>query len=356
MDYLAMLGLPIVPVSKFPAGAPVIMLGSQAAGEPDLVAAMKRELAHGSTLILTPALLRRIDPEAAALAGVTVSPQVQLGVGDCGMEVDLGLAATTAEKRVSIPAQGRQVPVLTLRKAGGGTIIVLNVRTFLKNDPGGLAQGMTDTGWLMPPYRLGLPEIDQPLIDALRRDLLAPLKTSLAAPTKVAYYMLGDAKVLYNFRPRTVGSEAGRQCYPVAGQWDGLALSPLIPFAEHLAELLLDLLGRQADLRQVNVRFHGFFFALRRRPAGVLQFLLEGLEPARHLETGAGRPLRETGDFGLQLLERRRFRATTEFVNGRTNQRAQSIDLQRADEPLAEALGDAGQPHAVASCTAARNG
>ena len=75
MDYLAMLGLPIVPVSKFPAGAPVIMLGSHAAEEPDLVAAMKRELAHGGTLILTPALLRRVDAKVAELAGVTVGPK-----------------------------------------------------------------------------------------------------------------------------------------------------------------------------------------------------------------------------------------------------------------------------------------
>ena len=42
-----MLGLPIVPVSKFPSGAPVIMLGSHAAGEHDLLAKMKRELARG---------------------------------------------------------------------------------------------------------------------------------------------------------------------------------------------------------------------------------------------------------------------------------------------------------------------
>jgi hypothetical protein len=201
MDYLAMLGLPIVPVAKFPADSPVIMLGSQAAGERDLPAMMKRELAHGSTLVLTPALLRRVDAEAATMAGVTVSPQVQLGVGDCGMEVDLGLAPATAETRVSIPAQGRKVPVITTRKVGGGQIIVFNVRTFRKDDPGGLAQGMKDTLWLMPPNRLGLTEIDQPLTDALRRELLEPLKTRLAAPTKVAYYILGDAKVLYNFRP-----------------------------------------------------------------------------------------------------------------------------------------------------------
>jgi hypothetical protein len=205
MDYLAMLGLPIVPVAKFPSGAPVIMLGSHASGERDLLATMKRELARGSTLILTPALLRRMDAQAATLAGVTVAPQVQLGVGDGGLEVDLSLAATTAEKRVSIPAQGRQVPVLTMRKAGGGKILVLNVRTFRKDDIGGTAQGFAEYWqWLMPPNRLGLPEIDQPLIDALRRDLLEPLKTSLVAPTKVAYYMLGDAKVLYNFRPEAL--------------------------------------------------------------------------------------------------------------------------------------------------------
>jgi hypothetical protein len=207
MDYLAMLGLPIVPVARFPAGAPVIMLGSQAAAERELPGTIERELARGSTLILTPAFLRRVDAKVAAMAGVSVTPQVQLGVGDCGMEVDLGLAPTTAETRVVIPTQGKHVPVLTLRKAGGGRIIVLNVRTFQKRDPGGLAQGMKDTGWLMPPYRLGLVEIDQPLIDSLRRDLLEPLKTNLSAPTKVGLYLLGDAKVLYNFRPEPLEVE-----------------------------------------------------------------------------------------------------------------------------------------------------
>ena len=135
------------------------------------------------------------------MAGVTVAPQLNLGVGDGGLEVDLSMAVTTAEKRVSIPAQGRQVPVLTMRKAGGGRILVLNVRTFRKDDIGGLAEGFKEYWqWLMPPNRLGLAEIDQPLADALRRELLDPLKTSLVAPTKVAYYILGNSKVLYNFR------------------------------------------------------------------------------------------------------------------------------------------------------------
>ena len=74
MEYLPMVGLPIVPVAKFPAGWPVIFLGSQAAADKDLLASMKRELAQGTTLVVTPALLRRIDPEAAEMAGVTVAP------------------------------------------------------------------------------------------------------------------------------------------------------------------------------------------------------------------------------------------------------------------------------------------
>ncbi len=52
--------------------------------------------------------------------------------------------------------------------------------------------------------RLGLPEISQPLADALRGELMEPLKTSLVAPTKVAFYLLGDAKVLYNFHDQPV--------------------------------------------------------------------------------------------------------------------------------------------------------
>lgn len=49
-----------------------------------------------------------------------------------------------------------------------------------------------------------MPYIAQPLADSLRRDMLEPLKTSLAAPSRVAFYMLGDARVLYNFRDEPV--------------------------------------------------------------------------------------------------------------------------------------------------------
>ena len=196
MEYLPMVGLPIVPVAKFPSGWPVIFLGSQAAADHDLLASIKRELARGATLVLTPALLRRIDRQAANMAGVTVSPQLQPGMAG-GLEVDLSLAVTRAETRVSIPADGKPVPLVTMRKNGRGRILVANVRAFSGDYP-------KDPEWIFPPEKLGLPELAQPLADALRRDLLKPLKTSLAAPSKVAFYMLSDASVLYNFRNEPV--------------------------------------------------------------------------------------------------------------------------------------------------------
>ena len=196
MEHLAMVGLPIVPVAKFPSGWPVIFLGSQAAADHDLLASMKRELARGATLIVTPALLRRMNTQAADLAGVTVSPQLQPGkVG--GLEVDLSLAAKRAQTRVTIPADGKQIPLLTMHKSDRGRILVANVRAFSGDYP-------KDPEWIFPPEKLGLPELPQPLADALRRDMLDPLKTSLTAPSKVAFYMLGDARVLYNFRDKPV--------------------------------------------------------------------------------------------------------------------------------------------------------
>ena len=198
MEYLPMVGLPIVPVAKFPSDWPVIFLGSQAAADRDLLASMKRELARGATLILTPALLRRMDPQAGSMAGVTVSPRLQPGVAG-GMEVDLGLAVTRAQTRVSIPAEGKSIPLLTMRKNGRGRILVANVRAFSAAD-----WPIERSEKLFPPLKLGLPYIAQPLADSLRRDMLEPLKTSLAAPSRVAFYMLGDARVLYNFRDEPV--------------------------------------------------------------------------------------------------------------------------------------------------------
>jgi hypothetical protein len=206
MDYLAMIGLPLVPEGSYPAGARVLVLGRQAAADPQLVAQIKRHLGRGATLVLTPALVRKLGRPLAELAGVTVSEQPQESAAEAAevrgqrlslpvpLEIDGGLESPRARVRLSASASGKQVPLLTSRQAGRGQILVWNCRTFPER------QG----GAMLAPTELGLPEIPQPLADALREEVLAPLKVRLQSPAKVGFYMFRGARAFYNFRAENV--------------------------------------------------------------------------------------------------------------------------------------------------------
>jgi hypothetical protein len=71
MDYLAMLGVPVVPVSRYPAEAPAVVLGAQAAADPRLREHLQRH--RGATIVVTPALVRRLggQPPATVLCNVS---------------------------------------------------------------------------------------------------------------------------------------------------------------------------------------------------------------------------------------------------------------------------------------------
>lgn len=201
MDYLAAIGLPVVPESSYPQEARVVFLGSHAAVDPELLARADRSLRRGATVAVTPALLRRADPSLAEMAGVTVSAEAQPALAEradmgrrpvelaTALEVDLGVEAPERLVEARAHVHGRPVPLVTARKARHGRLVVWNVRTFSEKDGGGL-----------PPKLLGLPVIPQPLADAMRRGLLAPLGVRLEAPAQIGFYLLGDARVLYNFR------------------------------------------------------------------------------------------------------------------------------------------------------------
>jgi hypothetical protein len=154
MDYLGMIGLPVVPASQYPAEAKVAILGVQAAGDPELAAKMKRHLAHGAKLIVTPALARKLGK----LPGVEV----------------------------------------------------WNVRTFSEDD-------YTRAGErLLAPTKVAWLEMPRAQLDALRNRFLAPLGVKLSAPAGVAYYMFGDAHCFYNFLDHPVEVVLNGQKVPIA--------------------------------------------------------------------------------------------------------------------------------------------
>jgi hypothetical protein len=201
MDYVAMLGIPIVPVAEYPQRSRVAMLGVQAAADARLVERVREHLRNGATLVLTPALVRRVRA-LAEMAGVraTAEPQaakvavVHVGGGSVplsvSLEVDAGLQAAGATVLLSATGPGGRVPLLTRQ----GRLMVWNIRTFSEDD-------FRQTGeWLLPPKPLGWTRLPDPVVNQLRRRLLEPLGILLEAPARVAFYDFSGFRCLYNFR------------------------------------------------------------------------------------------------------------------------------------------------------------
>ncbi len=205
MDYLGMLGIPLVPAARYPNRARVAILGVQAAADPSLAASLRRHLKEGGRLFLTPALLRR-TPAIREIAKVEVSEEPEPGAATAvrtrqwslalptPLEVDLGLRTAGAAVLIAAQAGGRRVPLLTR----SGQVYVWNLRTFSEQD-------FRDTGeWLLPPKPLGLARIPESLANLLRAHLLAPLGLRFEAPPRVALYDFESFRCVYNFRNEPV--------------------------------------------------------------------------------------------------------------------------------------------------------
>jgi hypothetical protein len=209
-DYLGMIGLPILPVARYPLDAAVAFLPVQAAADPGLLENMRQHLRRGSALVVTPALVRALGREGAQLAGVETGPGSEAASAKtmrieresvdlaAPLELDAALKAGDCLVRMSAGVGERQVPFLTSRAVGRGRISVLNVRTFSDSDFGKGGE------YLLAPRKLGLPKIPQLVADTIRRELLRPLHVDLRGPAGVAVVLVGKEACFYNFRAEAV--------------------------------------------------------------------------------------------------------------------------------------------------------
>jgi len=209
-DYLGMLGLPVLPESRYPVGAGVVFLGVQAAADTGVLGKVRSDLERGATVVMTPAFLRGAGKTPEELAGVRVAPGGEpiLATGwprggrvealPAPLEMDGGIAESGCSTRIVARVGERSVPLLTELAVGKGRVVVMNVRTFSEEDFRGSGE------WLLAPRALGWPELPESLANELRTVLLAGLGVRFRAPAGVGLYLFGEDRCCYNFRAEEV--------------------------------------------------------------------------------------------------------------------------------------------------------
>jgi hypothetical protein len=210
MDFLGMLGVPIVPVHRFPEDAPVIFLPAQAAADPDLLDHINKARTRGADLIFTTNLLLASPDsnELARMVGVESDLQskptrAQLNQGPERMKVTIDLESPIESKagpgNIACTSGDKQLALLTVSETPLGEIALLNTHTYSQADFDAVGEV------LLCPRPLGLLEINGPALSTLR---MAFGGTAFDGPGCVTYHPFDSSGtgncVIQNFNDTAV--------------------------------------------------------------------------------------------------------------------------------------------------------
>ena len=198
MDYLGMLGIPLVPSATFPHEANAILIPTQAAADAEIQEKVKAALHEGKSVVLTTgflAALGEVGTDLCRLAGVagpirsTPRRLWTIGAGGQrirlaqGLDIEAALTPTGTNVLLGAFAGSRKIPFLTRCSAGAGRIAVLNTHTFSQADFDAVGEV------LLAPRPLGLLDVPATWAQQLRA-VFSP-KVLLEGPTRVACQPLG---------------------------------------------------------------------------------------------------------------------------------------------------------------------
>lgn len=215
MDFVGMLGVPLVPTATFPADAKAVFLPTQAAADGAIREKLLACLEGAGRAIVTAGFLARA-PGLAELAGVEpvklerVSAPAIVVDGEVhdvehGLELAARLQLAGAEVLLEARDDSGQVPFLTRHEARSGEVFVLNCHTFSLEDFDAVGEV------LLSPRPLGLLELPQAAVDRLRAVFTEPLGLEIEAPARVTVQPLGDSALFvqnYNEEPVRVSISA----------------------------------------------------------------------------------------------------------------------------------------------------
>jgi hypothetical protein len=210
LDYLGMLGLPMIPCHTFPHNAKAAFLPLHAAADPDVVDNLLALVEKGATIMLTPGFLAKLahDERILRLAGYAPPPVTASGTWTFRFSVHKEPAPAASHIHFSanlhpisaevlataIHPQGN-FPVLTRKRYANGNVLVFNAKTF--RYPEG-------SGRVTVAEPVSLPNLPQKLVDTLRAEMLSHLPLNVKVQSRVGVYWYSDLLVLTNFNDQAV--------------------------------------------------------------------------------------------------------------------------------------------------------
>jgi hypothetical protein len=210
MDFLGMLGIPIIPVHEFPQSAPVIFLPAQAASDPDLLDHIKRARTRGSHLLLTTNLLiaSAQGDELARMAGV--NPDLRLKPTraqltheseskDVTIDIESPIECAAEPGNIVCTSGNKQYVLLKVSNSPQGRVALLNTHTYNQADFDAVGEV------LLCPRQLGLLEMQKPALSVLRDAFGGAV---FDGPACVTYHPFGSLAsgncVIQNFNDEAV--------------------------------------------------------------------------------------------------------------------------------------------------------
>jgi hypothetical protein len=217
IDYLGMLGIPLVPVHEFPENAPVILLPAHAAADSQLLARVRKAQDHGARLIFTTNLLIASSEsrQLTRLAGLTQELRSQPlraqpmsaastppGATDVTVDLESPLEVAADPGNILCTAEGRRHALLVSAQMPANRVVVLNTHTFNQADFDAVGEV------LLCPRPLGLLMLNGEPLRVLRAAFRSEQDVVFDGPSCVTWQPLQDSSagncVVQNYNDHAV--------------------------------------------------------------------------------------------------------------------------------------------------------
>ena len=210
MDFIGMLGIPLIPVSKYPENAKVIFLPTQAASDDEIFEKIKSSITNNSTLVFTSGFLAHAKDgkKLAELAGISwpveTSPiraekiisEGKIDTIKYGLKLASILQPASGKAELTASQNSIDIPFLV----SNNNIFTLNTHTFSQKDFDAVGEV------LLCPRPLGLLEIPDDWANTLRDIFISPFGYDLNAPSRISFQPIGDlGYVIHNYNREKVG-------------------------------------------------------------------------------------------------------------------------------------------------------